>query len=733
MEIEAAVAEAVSKTDTQKTWENEIQAAEKELEPFIRRGREVSRKFMDKRESVQETFRWFNLFNSNVNLLTSSLYNHLPKPDVNRRFKDSNDQIGRVAALILERALTYEIECTPEFDEALKGAIQDRLVPGLGTVWVRYDVEQGPPLEEGGEATIKDERSPIDFVLWEDFVWGPSRTWAEVPWVGRKHFMDKAKLIETFGEEQAETIPLNYEGTTKKDNDNTLAPKQTESKRALVYEIWDKASKSVIYVCCECEDVLKTTEDVIGFDGFFPCPKPMLACHTTSNLVPTPDYYFAQDQYQELNAVNQRISKLVEACKVAGVYDKTNEGLKNLLTQENENTLIPVSNWALFSERGGVKGTIDWIPLDQIVKTLQQLYDARDRIKQQLYEVTGLSDILRGATKASETAKAQEIKAEFAGIRLSALQREVAEFVRDLLNLKAQIICRVYGDEKIMSMVGVLQPADAELAPQAIAMLRDDFLRMYRVDIDVDSLTAADWQREKGMRMEFLTAVSNFLREAIPAAQMGEDMSSLLMTMLKFGVAGFRSGREIEGEIDNAVMKLKEQAAQPKPPPKPSPDEMKMQLEQQKFQMTQQAEGAKLQQENERHQMEMQHEREKFQQEMAFEREKFQMEMQQAAQEAQAKMALEVGKARMQADTRKHEFEEGTKLEREKLQMIGTEKGLPQANASLESMQNMMQVVLQAVSQLTQVVAESSAEKEFVLDPKTGKPVGVRRKQESVQ
>ena len=41
--------------------------------------------------------------------LSAATFAKLPKPDVSRRFRD-NDPVGRVASLILERGLDFEIQ-----------------------------------------------------------------------------------------------------------------------------------------------------------------------------------------------------------------------------------------------------------------------------------------------------------------------------------------------------------------------------------------------------------------------------------------------------------------------------------------------------------------------------------------------------------------------------------------------------------------------------------------------
>ena len=82
-------------------WHAEITAAEKELKKYHERGRLVVKKFLDERAAENSSAKWFNVFSANVNILEAALYAQPPKPAVTRRFKDYDDEVARVAALML--------------------------------------------------------------------------------------------------------------------------------------------------------------------------------------------------------------------------------------------------------------------------------------------------------------------------------------------------------------------------------------------------------------------------------------------------------------------------------------------------------------------------------------------------------------------------------------------------------------------------------------------------------
>ena len=278
-----------------------------------------------------------------------------------------------------------------------------------------------------------------------------------------------------------------------------------------------------------------------------------------------------------------------------------------------------------FSEKGGLKGSIDLVTLDTLANALLQCYRARQEIKQQIYEITGLSDILRGASVASETATAQQIKGQFASLRLRSMQEEVALFASDLIRLKAQIICTKFQPQTILMYAAAsqMQPADQQLIPQALELIKDKPLRNFRIEVSADSLVQLDEAAMKQERTEFIGAFAGFLKSAMPIAQSSPEMTPVLMEIMKFGISAFKSSKQLEGVIDQALDQIKVKMAQPQPP-KPDPEMMKLQAQQQSEQMRVQADmqiaQAKAQFESQKQQFDAQLESAKLEREQQMER-----------------------------------------------------------------------------------------------------------------
>jgi hypothetical protein len=508
----------------------------------------------------------------------------MPKADVSRRFKD-NDPVGRVASLILERAMEFEITHYGDLKHCLEASVYDRFLGGRGSAWVRYepkiesqDYSTSEQDEESDEAAeyLDSEAAPVDYVHWKDFGHEPARTWDEVNKVWRKVYMTRKALVERFGEELGNKVPLDSSPDDQKYKDSDGI-----GKKGLIIELWDRETEKVLWISKSLNEILDERDDPLELEEFFPCPKPLYSTITNETLVPIPDFTLYQDQANALDILSTRISGLIDALKVRGVYDASEPTLQRLFTEGENNTLIPVKNWPAFSEKQGLKGAIDIVDITPIAMALKNAYEAMAQVKQEIYDITGISDIIRGQSNVIETATSAQIKSQFASLRLKEYQDGVAFYASNILKIKAQIICQHFQPETLVKIGGVnqLSPEDQQLIPQAIDMLKNNPMRTFRIEVATDSMLYQDEQQEKEDRVAFLGAVGTYLERATQAAQaMPPEATPLLMDLLKFGVTGYRVGRVVEGEFDNVVDSIKEQAKQPKQP-KPDPEVMKIQME----------------------------------------------------------------------------------------------------------------------------------------------------------
>lgn len=579
-------------TDVQ-PWLSHISAYEREFKKWEGRADKILKRYRDDSRTKSDSLSKFNILWSNVQTLVPATFARIPQPDVSRRFKD-NDPVGRVASLIIERALEFEVQNYADYRSALKSCVYDRFLGGRGTAWARYEphiraVQLGEPedgltISEDADEPAEEldyECAPVDYVHWRDFGHTVARTWEEVTGVWRKVYLTREACIERFGEEVGSKVPLD-----SRPEDMKKGEIQTNDQyaRALIYEIWDKDKKVALWLSKSLGKFLDEKEDPLQVEGFFPCPRPLYATLTNDSLVPVPDFVLYQDQANELDILSERINGLINALKVRGVYNAEFTELARLFTEGENNSLIPVKNFAAFAEKQGLKGAIDLVDIAPIAAALLAAYQAMEQVKQQIYDITGLADIVRGQSNASETATAQQIKGQYASMRLNSMKHDVAQFATEVLQLKAQIMCGKFDPMTLVKISAVeqLSEQDKQLVPQALEMLKSEPMRSFRIEIAADSLVQMDEAQEKQDRMEMLQAIGGYLKEALPVVQQSPEVAPMVLELMKFAVTAFKVGKGVEGMIDETMDKVKakieEKASQPPPP---SPEMMKIQAQQQ--------------------------------------------------------------------------------------------------------------------------------------------------------
>jgi len=483
-------------------WIAELTISEKAQRKWLERARKIVRLY--KREhSDTETKRRFAMLWSNTQTIQPAVYSRPPTPVVTRRFKDA-DPTGRVTSEVLERCLAYSVDAQ-DLDATFREASFDFVLLARGQTWERYVPTHGPMVtpqialqvvtrgdegEEGpdnpsyadedgnpyeGEVHYGEDGNPYgdgepyepvvfeesvtDYVNWEDFGHSVARTWDEVSYVWRRVYLSRDQLIDRFGPNLGKLIPLDWGPVQQGHRDSTTQYQQ----KAAIYEIWCKDDKKVYWISKSWNSrPLDERDDPLELDGFFPCPRPLLGTTGNDSVIPTPDYVFYQDQAEEIDKLTARIAVLQDAIKVRGFYAAQQSVNLNNLLNSDTNILIPVPDWVTMKEGGGVRGNIEWFPIDQVVSALQALLQQRAQLISDVYQITGVSDIQRGESDPRETMGAQKIKATFGSLRVRDRQIEMARFCRDVLRIKGQVIANRFSADTLKAMSGVQLPTNAE-------------------------------------------------------------------------------------------------------------------------------------------------------------------------------------------------------------------------------------------------------------------------------
>ena len=585
-------------------WRAEIERASKHEKSWRERSKKVVEQYRaDGRagKADGEAKPEFNILWSNTETLKPALYSATPRPDIRRRYRDE-DKVGSAVAQALERAVSFAID-TYDFDETIISAIEDYLLPGRGIVRVRYipTMAKGEPprVPVEAEETVDDatgdvlvrafmlegevlgedvevlfdedaqgyymigvaedevvwEESRCEYVLWENFRQSSEPKWRDKRWIAFGGEMTRDELVAAFGEDKGNAVILMGNSADEGDTDGEAASLKT----AFVWEIWDRVEKRVRFVSDGYKQgFLADLDDPLNLINFFPTPEPLISVKTNNSSIPIPEYTLYQDLARELNCITDRISKLVSALRARGIYDAQYKAWMEQLMASDDNALIAADGFQQFAEKGGIDGAITWMPVEQIGKVLVGLYNQRQQVINAIYEITGISDIMRGATDPRETAAAQKLKGQFGSMRIQPRQKQVQRYVRDLFRIKAEIIAELFEPETLAAMTGM------EITPEMVAIMRDDAMRAYRVDIETDSTIAADEQKDKQDVAELFGAMGEFVGAIGPLVTEGAIPKDAALAVMKWGMRRFKVSREIEQMLDPPPQQEGQQPTDPK-------------------------------------------------------------------------------------------------------------------------------------------------------------------------
>jgi hypothetical protein len=568
-------------------WRTEFASARKERERFERQGRKVVEKFLDERpDSENKDMKW-PLFYSNVVQQQCILFGRTPGVDVTRRHADADDDLSRVGSEIHQRVLNTDIERDDDtFAQAAQYALSDWLLPGFGMIKFRYVCELDP---ETHAKTFEDVET--DYVPWEDVLWSPCKVYHLSRWWAFKSLMGRKALKKRWPKD-FDRIPLNH---GKKDGEPSHPWDQAE-----VWEIWDKENKERVFYVEGYDHVLEIEKDQLNLNGFWPFPRPLMSNLTTSKMMPKPDYAIAQDMYEEVNLLCTRAKLLEQAIRVTGGYDSECTGLQSILEDSNENKLYPIENWGDLMAKGGLKGVIEWLPLEPVVLALGIIQQRIDRVIEAIHQITGMADIMRGqAQTGGATAHEQAIKARFGSVRIQSKQDEFARFCSEGQRIRGEMIVRMFDPENIVARANVdsMIQSDQQLVPQAIEMLKSTY-RDFKIEVKPESVSLTDFAALKSERMEVMTAISGYLSMAGGVAQQMPQAAPFMFEILKVLVAGLKGSNPIEAILDQAVKMAKQALENPQPQqenPKIAEEKMKQQTAQMKQQADLQSIQAKTQ------------------------------------------------------------------------------------------------------------------------------------------
>lgn len=620
---------------------------------LIKRGEKVFETWQKKSDGIDKAYanleklanvvrdREFQIFWANIQVIAPSIYSRPPVPVVVPAFRDQRP-VPRMASEMLERCAvtTFRIE---DIDSVMRLLRDDMVRIGRGTPWLRYSTE------DGGECVC------IDHVDRKDFLHDPARKWKEVDWVAKRSWLTKTqarkRFVKTSGDEYK-----NAAYAVRKDDDE----EGDGQLKAGFWELWSKSANKVVWIAVGCEKLLDEGKPHLDLEGFFPCPRPAFSTVQPGTLIPVPDMVFYKDQLEEINEITARIAALTQALRLKGFYpagaSEIGDAIEAAIKTKTDNAvLVPISNWAALSGVAA-KDMIVWLPIDMVAETITGLIALRKQLIDDVYQITGLSDIMRGDTDANETLGAQQLKSQYGSIRVHDRQAELVRIARDITVISAEIMAENFSGQTLLDMSQMEVPSKAEVAKQVaplekqlkqlaheveeaksdpeiqqlakqkpdvakqavaavqqkiqaltgqiqelaqtvtieaiVKFLRDNRMRPFTLDIETDSTIAPDEAAQQARASQFVKEVGGYLQTAVPLVEQVPQIAPVVSGFLKFVASQFRVGREIEGTIDKFADSMTELAGQPKGP---TPAMQQAQADAQATQAKNQLDGQKMQ------------------------------------------------------------------------------------------------------------------------------------------
>lgn len=549
----------------------------------------------------------FNILWPNTQLKHAAVFARPPKPVVRNRFV-TDPTIGQVS-LMLERALEYQMDIQP-YKQIMDCVVLDWILPGRGVPRVRYMpkyIERDEPvftddqgnyfsdsmvslgrdeiIIRGDEAfhrveEVASEEVPIEHVSWPYFVHDPQELWPDVEWIAFYHKITREDAIKAFGKKAAEHMAVvGAEESRSLDGSGRDQMTSDLVQRLGCWEVWDRTKGKVQYISeggrADTEKTLERYEDPYNLRNFYPIPRPILAVQTPGTTIPICEYSLYEEQARELNIATTRLKELLRQVRVKIAYDPAmGEGVKSLARSDN-NVMVPVENWSAFMERGGIDGVLGFFPFERAAQAAAVLSEYRSQLLDTIYEISGLSDIMRGSSDSRETATAQQIKSQFGGLRLRPMQSQLQQMIKQTMEIQVELMAEKF-DMDTFAAISRIDPP-----PMAETIIRGDVTRQFAIDVETDSTLAIDDQQQKQERAEFLNALSDVLARSADAKAAGLLDQSAIGEIIKFALQPYRVSRELEETLE----KFGQQPQQQQPDAQAQASMMQAQIDQARIQL----------------------------------------------------------------------------------------------------------------------------------------------------
>lgn len=374
-----------------------------------------------------------DLFWSSSEVLKPAIYARAPIPAVSAMFKDGG-RVKDTTAEVLERVAVSTFKRS-NIDEVMQDVRDDLLFSGRGVMWLRYESTDG-------------KNVCMEHLDREDFLHDVARKWSEVGWVAGGFWLSREEIKKRFKsltDEQLEQIKF------LERRDESDREQKAMSAKAKVWEVWHRANNRVYWVTDGLDVYLDDAAPHLKLDGFFPCPRPAYGTLQRRSLIPVPDFERYAGMFSKINTLTARIYLLLDQVKMKGVIPgggDVADAIQALMRSDDDSLLVAVPGAALMEGAAAVV----WLPLQELAAAITGLIEARRQLIDDFYQLSGISDIMRGATEAEETLGAQQMKAQYGSVRVRCKIDELQRIAADAIRIASEIIAEQFDGKTLLEM-----------------------------------------------------------------------------------------------------------------------------------------------------------------------------------------------------------------------------------------------------------------------------------------
>lgn len=545
----------------------------------------------------------FNILHSNVETIVPAIFNSQPVPDIRRRYTtageepkppqpqqegmppdpmemqkfqmelmqyqqaEAQDEAAQDLGSLLESGIEHQTDDN-KLEMEVEHVAQDSFLSGRGLLWIEFNAKT-----EGDQ--ISGESIDFQAISFRDFRMGKAKRWKDVPWVAVRYCIPRKDHEKEYGDDVLLSAQSKaYDGPAQ----SIVTDADTQKDDDIyIWNVWDKNKREVIRVRESDCRVLKKIPDPLKLSGFFPMPEPVQPIRLTGEMTPVVPYTVYRKLAQELDLATKRINAIMNGLKVRGLIAGNAQQIVRL-SEADDNEIVVVEDIETLAQTGGLEKAVLWWPIEQAVAVLQQLYVQRNEIKAAIYEITGISDIVRGASNSGETATAQQIKTQWGSLRIQKMQRLIQRCVRDTFVIMTEILMKHFSPETLQLMTG------QQITPEMQALMQSpNTMVSYRIDVETDSTISADLTRQKQEIAEFVQGSAQYFQAVGPMAMQVPEAAKPLMQVYGSFARLYNLGKQSEDAIDNLIKiaeNMGEQAQNQQPPPDPKAEQTKLEMAQ---------------------------------------------------------------------------------------------------------------------------------------------------------